>query len=182
MSSSLLAGILYLLFALTAINTVYHFATQKLEEHRANESHKRYEIVKETSLKYKSLVEYNAKWSFNNVPIELVYTIPYASKREVETADSDSLLGSAIREHYDEIINALQELNEQKKQYQLYLDQMRLALWVTPESFIEKTGIKESEYKRIEELLCDKETIKIKAELIITIKKTYKSSEQKTGY
>ena len=187
-----LIGLFFLLIALLTINKFYHFALKSMDEnqqkniHTQNKKDKeisyqaRYKKVEETSLKYKSLVEYNARWPIETAPLELVYKFPYASRPEAEIVAFDGLLEKTIREHYEEIMSALQEIGKRKRQYQLYLDQMQSNLWVTPESFIEETGIEASEYRRIENRLCEKKTIRTRAELNITIKKTYKSSEQHT--
>ena len=162
-----------LLLVLTALGISHVINTRR----RKREREELFETVEETSLKLKSLRDYNEIWSFSDCPIERTYIVPFETRNEAKRADPKELLSTMIHVHYEEIMDAIQKAKAQNERYQQYLDRMKSNLFYTPDSFVEETGFDISEYRKVEDFLCREQVLKPDTSLIITIKKTFTNDE-----
>lgn len=162
-----------LLPVLTALGISYVINTRRREREREE----LFEVVEETSLKLKSLRDYNETWSFSDCPIERKYIVQFHTRTEAERADPKELLSTMIHVHYGEIMDAIQKAKVQSERYQQYLDRMKSNLFYTPDSFVEETGFDISEYRKVEEVLSRERILKPDTSLIITIKRTFTNEE-----
>ena len=163
-----------LLLVLTALGIAYVINTQRTERERRE----LFETVEETSLKLRSLRDYNEHWSFSDCPVERTYNIQFQTRAEAKKTDTKELLATMIHVHYGEIMDATRKAKTQSERYQQYLDRMNSNLFYTPDSFVEETGFDISEYRKVEDFLCREQILNPDTGLVITIKKTYTNEEE----
>ena len=79
-------------------------------------------IVLKTSKKRKELLSLNSKYNFTNPKTKWNYMYHCQNLNKFRKMDNNILEQEFFQQYYNDVLNSLNKLNENKKQYEEYLD------------------------------------------------------------
>lgn len=140
-------------------------------------------IVKENSLLYKELMKINSKYSFHeNIPGVHCYREYCDSKRQLDRFDCKTYLENAIDQNYQDIIENIHLIEENKQKYNEYCQEYHGLFSLTQISNLEKYKISHKKFRKIEDKLYKNYKIHPKIETSAFVYATYTSPKGRNSY